>query len=47
VSQCDVALVDRDGRLHRLVQEVQLVVSAYEDSTPLEVMKRRPIAMMG
>ena len=27
-GQCDVALVDRDGRPHRLVQGVPLVVSA-------------------
>ena len=29
-GQCDVVLVDRDGRPHRLVQGVLLVVSAYE-----------------
>ena len=29
-GQCDVVLVDRDGLPHRLVQIVQLVVSAYE-----------------
>ena len=29
-GQCDVVLVDRDGRPHRLVQGVPLVVSAYE-----------------
>ncbi len=29
-GQCDVGLVERDGLLHRLVQIVPLVVSAYE-----------------
>ena len=29
-GECDVVLVVRDGRSHRLVQGVPLVVSAYE-----------------